>query len=440
MQKRYEALRLSFVENLSAEEVAKQFGYSVHTINALRRDFKANKLQPFFQVLKQGPKDQHPYSNDSKDRIIELRKLNYSISEIEEVIAREGKIISDKTIYEILKNEGFARLFRRTGVERRIALQQGKNPAEIADVSLFSSNSAISTKYGGIFLFVPMLLDLDLYRIMSEANFFGSKMIPAVNYLLSFLALKLIGKERLSHVNDLNFDYGLGTFAGLNILPKVASLTQYSYRNSQTLVKQFLKTWNIVLSTQGYIKGNFINLDFHTIPHWGEESPLEKHWIPTRGKSMKSVLSFFAQDLETTYLCYSNGQLTKGEEADEILNFIKFYKSSHKKYPQCLVFDSKLTTYENLSIINRDFKIKFITLRRRGKNIVKDIKKVTYWKKIKLDIPKRKYTLLKVFEHNITLDGYDSQLREIIITGNGRELPMFIITTPIPETKSSEVQ
>lgn len=35
---------------------------------------------------------------------------------------------------------------------------------------------------------------------------------------MSFMALKLIGKEKLSHVVDLNFDYGLGTFAGLNII------------------------------------------------------------------------------------------------------------------------------------------------------------------------------------------------------------------------------
>ena len=41
MQKRYEALRTSFIEELSAKEVAQKFGYSIHTINALRRDFKA---------------------------------------------------------------------------------------------------------------------------------------------------------------------------------------------------------------------------------------------------------------------------------------------------------------------------------------------------------------------------------------------------------------
>ena len=130
---------------------------------------------------------------------------------------------------------------------------------------------------------------------------------------MSFMALKLIGKERISHVVDLNFDYGLGAFAGLNVLPKVAAMTQYSYRNAHHLLVRLLKEWNGVLREKGYIQGRHINLDFHSIPHWGEESQLENHWVPTRGKAMKSVLCFFAQDLDTTYLCYSNGNLSRDE-------------------------------------------------------------------------------------------------------------------------------
>ncbi len=56
MQKRYEALRASFVHELSAEEVARQFGFSVHTIHALRRDFKAGRLPPFSSLSKRAPK------------------------------------------------------------------------------------------------------------------------------------------------------------------------------------------------------------------------------------------------------------------------------------------------------------------------------------------------------------------------------------------------
>ncbi len=97
MQKRYEALRASFVEGLSANEVAHRFGYSVHTLNVLRRDFKSGSLPPFFQPLIKGPKQPRPSTLQSKDRIIELRKQNYSIDEIEEVLLREGVTLTGKT-------------------------------------------------------------------------------------------------------------------------------------------------------------------------------------------------------------------------------------------------------------------------------------------------------------------------------------------------------
>jgi transposase len=438
MQKRYEALRASFVEGLSAEQVAKKYNYSVHTINALRRDFKAGNLPPFFNPLTKGPNKRRPSSMNAKGRIIELRKQNYSIEEIEEVLLREHFNIKAKTIYQILKDEGFARLFRRTHAEKRLALQQAKDPAEISNVKDFAAHRFVKTAYGGVFLFIPMIMEMQLDKIFKQVGFYGSKQIPRLNYLMSFLALKLIGKERLSHVSDLNFDYGLGAFAGLNVLPKIAAITQYSYRNPHNLVVILLKKWNHVLKDKGYIKGDHINLDFHSTPHWGEESQLQKNWVPTRGKAMKSVLCFFAQDLDTTYLCYSNGQLSKEEAPDEILNFVSFYKSSHGMLPNCLVFDSKLTTYKNLNVLDKNYGIKFITLQRRGKKILDQINKISDWKKIRLNKTTRKYKALKISEQPVTIKHYDGQLRQIVVTGTGRELPMLVITNEF-ETPPKEV-
>lgn len=428
MQKRYEALRASFVEELSAQQVARRFGYSVHTVNALRRDFKSGSLFPFFQSLSKGPKQPRDSTLQYKDRIIELRKQNYSIDDIEEILFREGFTIRAKTVHQILQAEGFAKLFRRTHMERRLALQRAKHPAQRANVEEFAAHSVVKTSYGGIFLFIPLMLDLKLDALFSQTGFYGSKPIPRINYLISFMALKLIGKERLSHVTNLSFDYGLGTFAGLNVLPKVAAITQYSYRNPHRLAVTLLRKWNVVLKDKGYIQGRHINLDFHSIPHWGEESQLENHWVPTRGKAMKSVLSFFAQDLDTTYLCYSNGQLSKEEAPDEIINFVSFYRKSHGKFPEMLVFDSKLTTYRNLDRLDKEYGIQFITLRRRGKKILEEIEKIKTWKKIRLDKASRKHQVLKIHEEHITLKDYQGDIRQIVVTGTGRESPMFIIT------------
>lgn len=430
MQRRYEALRALAVEESSLEEVANRFGYSLHTLRALKRDVKKGSLPPFFLPLKRGPKAHRTSTLQIKERIISLRKRNYSIKEIQESLHREGEEISLKTIYVLLEEEGFAKLFRRTRAERREALQSGREPAEVADVRRFAERNELSTEYGGVFLFVPLICELGIDRLFQESSFYGSKQIPRVSYLLSYLVLKLLGKERLSHINDLNFDYGIGLLAGLNVLPKAAAITQYSYRHPHSLCVSMLKNWAKVLFEKGYLQGDRINLDFHSIPHYGEESHLENHWIPTRGKAMKSVLSFFAQDLDTTYLCYSNGDIKKDQAPDEILAFVSFYRQATGKRPHCLVFDSKLTTYANLNRLNEQG-ILFITLQRRGKKILSSIETIRQWQMVRLDIPSRKHQLLRIHETKMTLAGYEGDLRQIVVTGTGRELPMLLITNDL---------
>ena len=68
-------------------------------------------------------------------------------------------------------------------------------------------------------------------------------MIPSVNALLSLLTLKLIDKERLSHIDDFNCDEALGLFAGLNVLPKKSFATDYSYRTVRNHQVQLLEKW-----------------------------------------------------------------------------------------------------------------------------------------------------------------------------------------------------
>ncbi|KAB2835179.1 MAG: hypothetical protein F9K48_04805, partial [Candidatus Brocadia sp.] len=165
MQRRYEAIRASFVDELDAKEVAHRFGCSVHTIHALRRDFLSGSLPPFFLPLNKGPKQPRPATLQCKGRIIEMRKQNYSIDEIEEVLLREGVAITSKTIHQVLQAEGFVKLFRRTHAERRAALQMAKETAEPANAKDFAAHAFVRTSYGGIFLFIPLILEMKLDSI-----------------------------------------------------------------------------------------------------------------------------------------------------------------------------------------------------------------------------------------------------------------------------------
>jgi len=93
-----------------------------------------------------------------------------------------------------------------------------------------------------------------------------------------------------------------------------------------------------------------------------------------------------------------------------------------------LVFDSKFTTYENLSKLSKD--IKFLTIRRRGKKIVKqlDSKPASAWKKIRVPMLDGKGRWLKVIDEKTFLKDYGDDLRQIAITGHGKIKPALIIT------------
>jgi hypothetical protein len=117
---------------------------------------------------------------------------------------------------------------------------------------------------------------------------------------------------------------------------------------------------------------SIINLDFRAIPHFGDESVLQKHWAGARNKKMKGALTLVAQDAASKLILYTAADIARDESDDQVLVFLSFWKSIRRGIKPTFIFDSKFTTYEKLSQLNvRD--IKFITLRRRGKNGLRSV-------------------------------------------------------------------
>jgi len=173
--------------------------------------------------------------------------------------------------------------------------------------------------------------------------------------------------------------------------------------------------------------GNIINLDFHTVPHYGDESVLEKHWAGARGKTMKGALTLFAQDAETKLILYTAADIQRDEADDQILSFLSFWKGVHRGVKPTLVFDSRLTSYPQLSALASQG-VKFITLRRRGKKMLAKAEELTGWERIHIPHEKRKYPNPEVHESATTLRGYDGLVRQVIVRGNGHEKPAFLIS------------
>jgi len=115
------------------------------------------------------------------------------------------------------------------------------------------------------------------------------------------LLLKLIGGHRLSHIGRYDQEPGLGIFAGLNLLPKPTDMNTYSCRCAQEQLRVLQNKVMTALKKQypDFDQSDYINLDVHSIPHYGDESEMEKVGCGARGKTMKGANTVFAQDSES---------------------------------------------------------------------------------------------------------------------------------------------
>ena len=424
-QRIYEALRAYFVDGRPPKQVARDFGYSVGSFHVLCHHFRRDPDPVFFISPHHGPQSQ-PKKSAARDAIVKLRKQNHSVYEISEILKEQQIPLSPTAIREVLKEEGFAPLPRRLDEERpdypRPSIEA------VADVREFSLQArSFTTRCGGLFLFIPDLVHLDAAKLAAAANLPGSQMIPAEHALRSALALKLWSIERKSHVMSLAADEGLALFTGLNAIPKKSYLSEYSSRVTPARTTQLLAAWHEQVSGSGLFSGESFNLDFHSVPYYGEAPVIERHYVSMRSRRQSSVLVFLAQDADGRAFCYSNADLRKGEEAEEIFRFISFWERTHGKLPRHLVFDSRLTTYAHLARLDK-MGIDFITLRRRSPNILKEIVNLprSAWRVVELDVPTRKYRFPRVYEQKVTLA--DCELRQLFIQDLGHDEPTLLLT------------
>ncbi len=448
--RQYETLRSRFVDQMKVKDIAKKYGYSFFTVQDLIKNFKksCDKQEQinFFVENLPGPKADRKKS-DIKNDVIVLRNRGYASTDIQAALKLKNKNISISLVEQVIREEKYDALSRRTRekkrkIEMEIASQQipgftiahnakPKKP-EVADVRKINlhNDKKLYSRVAGIFLFYPFLIKAGIDKIVQRANLPGTKMIPSLSYLLSALSLKLLDKERESHINDWNFDETLGLFAKLNILPKSTAITDYSYRlvNGQhnKLMKEWVKAVNPILNPDN---SRCFSLDFHSIAHRGENNGLENHYVPTRGKATSSVLTFFARIIDVPMVCYANADILSKEKNKMVLDFVDYWNEITGLLPEWLYFDSKVTTYEYLNELNIK-NISFITIRRRGAAMLRNAlaQPRAEWKTTTIDTPKRKNKTIKVLDGRTKLKGYDGDLRQLVVDGLGRESPTFFMT------------
>ncbi|PYS18364.1 MAG: hypothetical protein DMG11_33555 [Acidobacteria bacterium] len=436
-QRQYEALRAYFVDGVSTAEVSKRFSYTPGSFRVMCHHFRRDKPE-FFQELKRGPQSQ-PKKSAVRELIVAMRKQNLSVYDIESALKTKGTPLSCTAIWEILREEGFSRLPRRGDEERPEMIRP--EAAAVADRRQFVlTDQRFETQLGGLFLLIPVLVRCNITELVQKAGYPGSKMIPATQALLSLLALKLSSRRRKSHVMDLVFDEGIALFAGLNVVPKTTYLSTYSDSISPKMNDKFRAAWVSVLQKEKLLEGESFNLDFHTIPFFGADEFVERHYLSKRSRSQKSILVFLAQDADSQVFCYSSANLLKREQPDEVLRFVEFWKKNSGKLPAELVFDSKLTTYQNLSQLNR-MGITFMTLRRRSPKLLREIANAprSAWRTVRLDVPHRIYQTPKVIDRRVSLRDYDGEVRQLFITDLGHEEATILLTNDLKSSAKKRI-
>jgi hypothetical protein len=428
--RRYEALRAYSVEGLSGAEAARRFGYTPGSFRALVHHFRRDPHRAFFIPPAKGPQAA-PKADPTRDRIIALRKQNLSICDISLVLRDEGHPLSPVAVAQVLKAEGFARLPRRADDERPL----GSRPttADVADVrQLDLAPRQLRTRFGGLFLCLPTLAAIPLDRIARQAELPGSRMIPAACALRALLALKLFGTARPPHVMSVVLDEGLALFAGLNVTPKRSFLTEYSGRIDPACYPKLMRLWFDAVGGLGLERGRSFDLDFHTIPYHGDDALVEKHYVSKRSRRQRGMLALLAQDADTRVFCYADGEVRKADQNDEILRFVRFWKERTGRYPEELIFDSKLTTRANLDALNR-LGIGFITLRRRSAKILDAIRRTppSAWRRIELEGVSRTFKHPRILDRRIALPGYAGPLRQLTVTDLGHDEPTLMLTNQL---------
>ena len=251
LHRRYEVVRAFFLEGLTAQQTAQRFGYSVGSVYSITRDFRSldDPAEFFFRVPRPAGRPPAEAPPSVQQRIIALRKLNLSLPDIKARLDAEfDDAPSQRNIWRILQDEGFARLPRRSRSERAAAASPPLSAPASTLLAADSCERLQSERAAGVLCLLPWIRAYGLDEAVRRAGYPASSSLPALSSVLAFLALKLSDFRRYSADDLWCMDRGLGLFAGLNVLPKTACLSSYSDRATlpmhQSLLGSLAGIWN----------------------------------------------------------------------------------------------------------------------------------------------------------------------------------------------------
>jgi len=262
------------------------------------------------------------------------------------------------------------------------------------------------TDFGGLFLFVPDLIRLDLDAVVRDSG-------------------------RPPHIMPDVMDPGLALFAGLSAVPKRSSLTEYSCRVDPRPCDGLMNRWHRSVQQLEVDLGSdgSFDLDFHAIPYHGDSALLEKHCVSKRSRCRKGIPAFLARDADARMPCHASASVRKSGQDDEILRFAEYWKRHQGEYPREPVLDCRLTTHANLYRLEY-LDIRFLTLRKRTRRLLDGIRAVpdSDWRRVRLTNVGRAYRTPRVLEQTVHVSGYPKPVRQPAVRDLGHNNPSLLPT------------
>jgi transposase len=434
-QRRYEALRAYFLDEMPAAEVADRFGYSTASVHQMATLLRKGKLALFAET-RPGPKGPRKATGQLRARVLALRAAGHSVTEIAAALTSEGMPVSAQTAWQILDAEGIPRLPRRD--EGRRGPPARLDTVKAAELPGWpAADTALPCDHAGLLLLFPAIAQLGLHELVRSAGYPSTRALSSWQSVGTLLLAKSARRPRVHHVGSLTDDEGLAFTLGLTSLPKATHLGTYSRRVRRESNRKLLAGLIQALRPLGLATGEAgFNCDFHAIRHHGEDAVPEKHYVPRRSQRTRAVLTFFARDHASGEMAYANADITKAEQAREIIAFADYWQQATGSDPGLLVFDSQLTTCKILDELTSRG-IRWLTLRQRGKAEIGRLASLpaSEWKTATITRTGR-YRRPRLHDDMIKLTDVSTKVRQIAITNIGRDEPTLLITSDVTTASS----
>jgi hypothetical protein len=208
--KHYEALRMYFVEDIAAHEVASHFGYTYRAFTSLVSSFReklgANPTGSLFFIGNTPGRKISREAIGARAVIIDMRKKYYSVPDIKVALDGLGHSVSEKNIYNIIAAEGFSRLPRRTKLVKQ-QLDKIQIRAE-KSVPLSFENETFKSSNAGILMFLAIIKRYEIDTVIEQSNYPGTSVINKASSILCFLASSVMAEVWFAgrHFKPLFYD------------------------------------------------------------------------------------------------------------------------------------------------------------------------------------------------------------------------------------------